>query len=136
MAILFNNGASGTLNPPILNGITNINAPTGGDLNLLAPNFFRLNSTYGSLTVAFLSFICNYVSLSSTNLFDINANTAINLNSAVKIKSYTTAQILALTPNLGTIVFNSSLNQFFYYQVNPISGVTLGWYNSTGTIQL
>lgn len=156
----------GTLSPPILNGIEQINSSTS--LAISASNF-SINTT--GVTQLFLDdteFNCTNASFGGTNTFQVNgyntliisindtaslsspttvitginllqfnSNAEIYFDNRIKINGFTTAQILAfVSPAVGTMVFNNTLNQMFWYQVSPITGLVLGWYNSTGNIKL
>jgi hypothetical protein len=167
---------TGTLSPPILNGITEINAPLLESIEISSENDITLSPqgmmtiagtpisiiSSGSMTLEGLgSLLINGFSIVQiSNLacdFDfqinsINLETASNINiqcsgnldlngntvnlGLVKINSLTTANILAITAVEGMMVYNSTEQQMFFYQVSPITGTVLGWYNSTGTILL
>lgn len=144
MAILFNNGATGTLKPPILNGITNINSPVGENLTISAGPIMSILADnleiIGNDTIQITSNLINFsssgdIGIVTPNTLEIDAPN-INLNGISKYFYYTTAEILLITPVVGMQVFCSTINQMVFYQVSPITGLVLGWYNSTGTIKL
>jgi hypothetical protein len=68
--------------------------------------------------------------------FHLNFNNISLFNQYIFFTGYTTAEILAFTVDAGTQAFCSTINQFVFYQVSPITGLVLGWYNSTGSIKL
>jgi len=155
MAINYNNGAAGTLKPPILNGIEEINAPETGakTLQIFARNELDIVTTdvmsfTGPATQFNSSVYWNTTALNGTWIYDdtlsitavnlnINSSFPIEFNQAIIIQGFTTAEILAFSPAVeGTMVYCNTINQMVYYQVSPITGITLGWYNSTGTIKL
>lgn len=134
MSIIYNNGANGTLKPPILNGIEEIN--NTDSIVLSAPNDVTINS---------LNFLINNVAnnfntvtyfLSASDILELNSNNLIKLNTGINFGTLTTIEILALTPSVGMQIFCSTIQQMVFYQVSPITGTVLGWYNSTGTIKL
>lgn len=167
---------TGTLSPPILNDITQVNAPllesieissenditlspqgmmtiAGTQISIISSGNFDLlgNGTGGTLNInGFGSLLVYDTSLDvdfdveqfliQTGLYSVNCP-LISLNGQVntgliKVGSSTTANILAITPEEGMQVYNSDEQQMFFYQVSPITGTVLGWYNSTGTILL
>jgi len=171
--------ATGTLKPPILDGISNINAPNGVGISIYAENSqmelqadtgvtlnagtslnLSANTGIDLLSAGFLNLnadvIINLISAATANiiaatnlnlngdltsvigttLLSFGSNNIISFGNGIQILGFTTAQILALTPSPGQIVFCATINQMVYYQVSPITGITLGWYNSTGTIKL
>lgn len=176
MAIIYslNNTGTGTLSPPILNGITDINAPLlesieissennitlspqglmtigGNPININASSSLDLTGTGGNFNInGFGSLLVYDASLDvdfdveqfliQTGLYAVNCP-LISLNGIVaafqlQISPKTTANILAITAVEGMQVYNSDEQQMFFYQVSPITGTVLGWYNSTGTILL
>jgi hypothetical protein len=160
MAIIYDNGAQGTLKPPILNNITEINSPLSSNLELNSSNNLTLNSvdsiiiggedvfitgnnSFEILTNNQLNIVAeNATILANTNFiiaantFTINSSNFILINTGINFASLTTTNILLITPIIGMQIFCSTINQMVFYQVSPITGITLGWYNSTGTIQL
>ena len=118
-------------------GVTEI----GGDVNITLQNTSEIN-----LITAVVGIDCsNNLNILALNKIDIGAdnelnlfsNFTININNAIKIGGSDTASILAIpTPVVGTMIYNTTLDGFFYYQKSPITGLVLGWYNATGTIKL
>jgi len=162
--IIYNNGANGTLKPPILNGITRINNTDLTDdftldsvtsINILSDGPMSLYSNLGlnAQCVQDLQFLSdeninfqsgqNIVFNSADTLVLQSVNTIINssfpiaINQPIIINGFTTTEILAFSPAVvGSMVFCITINQMVFYQVSPITGTVLGWYNSTGTIKL
>lgn len=161
--IIYNNGATGTLKPPILNGIDEIN--TNDSIAINAPNVLTFNAVDANINAGSINYITSGLSIQSVNLdqgtgdyvltvqgtysisvnflmvisaetLNINSSFPIIFNNAIVIGSLTTAEILSLTPQEGCQIYNITLQQMFFYQVSPITGTVLGWYNSTGTIKL
>lgn len=158
MAIIFDQ--NNALKPPILNNITEINSPLTSSLELNSSNNLTLNSVDSILiggedvfidgnnsleistnnqlniiaeNVAILGYT-NFVI--AANTFTINSINFILINTGINFASLTTTDILLITPVIGMQIFCSTINQMVFYQVSPITGINLGWYNSTGTIQL
>jgi hypothetical protein len=121
-----------------LNTDTELNLNSSGDTVIQGLNTFiqgtdsiSVNSPLGIFVA-----VANNVSFQGTTGVSFQAP-SILFNGNIYFQGQTTAAILAIvSPYLGTIVFNSTLNQLFYYQVSPITGLVLGWYNSTGNIKL
>ena len=178
--IIYNNGANGTLKPPILNGIEQINSSNGLDFNVNAAynvfsSYMELHSNSNILLSANSAFLqisplsmlsAEDINLNAVNTLNLNAvnsnisaeNININavdtlniqsvnmsiaasfpiaINQPITLSGFTTAQILAITPAIeGMQVYCTDIQQMVYYQVSPITGTILGWYNSTGTIKL
>lgn len=162
MAIIFNlnNTGTGTLSPPVLDGIKEINAPIGQFLilngeftQIFGNNGISINSVNnidinslsvtlqnpnGSLQTSINNSIQNY-----SDYYNLNVNNDINimstnlyLNSKTIFNNLPTAVILTIPAKIGMQVFCVDIQQMVFYQVSPISGINLGWYNSSGTIQL
>lgn len=162
MSIIYNNGANGTLKPPILNNIEFIN-PIGDNVNLTIGSINLLKLTSGNvveinahglgffsplgyytievsslqeLTENYTIIVNDTLNISATN-FVLNSNFPIFINNATIIKGFTTTEILNFSPPYeGTMVYCTTIQQMVFYQVSPITGTVLGWYNSTGTIKL
>jgi DUF4097 and DUF4098 domain-containing protein YvlB len=151
MAIIFNlnNTGTGTLSPPILNGIEQINSDTNIEVN--TNSSLTLNCTSGNIYFnGFDQFLVYNASATvdfdvllyaiQTTIFQLNCP-LINLNGTVaahllQILPRTTANILSIDAVEGMQVYNIDEQQMFFYQISPITFTVLGWYNSTGTIQL
>lgn len=144
MAIIYslNNTGTGTLSPPILNGIEEVNTDTNLTLNSNGTGNIYFNGFSQFLvynTSATVDFDVSQYTI-QTGLWQLNCP-VINLNgivaaSLLQISPQTTANILLITAVEGMQVYNSDEQQMFFYQVSPITGTVLGWYNSTGTILL
>ena len=79
----------------------------------------------------------NKIDITGENELNLFSTFTININNAIKIGGSDTASILAIpTPIVGTMIYNTTLDGFFYYQKSPITCLVLGWYNATGTIKL
>jgi hypothetical protein len=128
MAIIYD--LNNALKPPILDNITNINSPAGQGLYLLADTDFILQG-YG-----FNQILGGDISINANNILSLEGLNGIELNAVTKFLGLSTALILALTPQNGMQVFCTTINQMVFYQVSPITGLVLGWYNSTGSIKL
>jgi len=125
MAIIYD--LNNALKPPILNNISNINAPLGQELFISSQVLIELTSPD--------------IALNSTNVLNITSpeiqlNGLVGFSNPLKLQELTTVEILALSALNGMVVFCSTINQVVFYQVSPITGLVLGWYNSTGTIKL
>jgi hypothetical protein len=129
MAIIYD--LNNALKPPILNNITELNAPVGGALAISGQNELQINSNdVISINGQSITIGGTFVSISSTN------NIVLTGSGLLVVQSLTTLEILALTPVVGMFCFNVNIQQMVFYQFSPITGINIGWYNSTGTIQL
>jgi hypothetical protein len=165
MAITYSTNTTGTLSPPILNGIEQINST---NTLALSSNDFTINSTgLSQITLETAEFNCNSATFGGVGTFlisnynvvsldsnanmslsgndttitgnttlSLNSNNAIEINNVIKNAGLSTTAILALTPSVGMQCFCNTINQMVFYQVSPITGLVLGWYNSTGNIKL
>lgn len=133
MAIIFNfnNLGTGTLSPPDLNDIVNINSPLITSLNFLGDGGLNFVSNE---VIVFDSF--GGVTFNNAGLGSFNFSGKTIFSDVITNYAASTSTILALTPVIGMQIFCSDINQMVFYQVSPITGLVLGWYNSTGTILL
>ena len=121
MAIIYDQ--NNALKPPTLNDIGTINGRGAG---------------FGSMDIN----NDEEININSTSAVSFNADGGLNFNNIslfnqyIFFTGYTTAEILAFTVDAGTQAFCSTINQFVFYQVSTITGLVLGWYNSTGSIKL
>jgi len=121
-----------------LNTVTELNLNSSGDTSLQGENTYIVGNTVVSINAGLGTFgaVANSVSIQSITTLNLIAP-LILFSGEIYFQGKTTAQILAIaSPQLGSINFNTTLNQLFYYQVSPITGLVLGWYNSTGNIKL
>lgn len=138
-------GGTGTLSPPILNGIEEVNTDNNLILNSVGAGtlyFNGFNVIQISNVACEFDFLIDSINIEAASGINIQASTTITISapivnlSLIKSVGSTTTGILSITPLVGMQIFNTTLNQMFWYQVSPITGLVLGWYNSTGNIKL
>jgi hypothetical protein len=136
MAIIFDQ--NNALKPPILNNISEITTlPTLSNLQIYADSNLSLTAQSNFEIFANGNFAIE------SQVIDIGGDVSCTFSSQnliftspLKAPILTTAQILGQPSINGSIAFCSTINQMVFYQVSPITGLVLGWYNSTGSIKL
>jgi hypothetical protein len=132
--INYDNGARGTLSPPTLNDIEGINSNDSLTFNI--PNVLNFNAVDTNYNGGSYNITVQGLSINS-DIINIESNNSINFNNAIVLPSKTTVEIInSISAIVGTCIFCSTINQLVFYQVSPITGTVLGWYNSTGSIKL